>query len=203
MRQILYAASAALLMTSAAVAQNASNNPTETNRNEAPAASTSKGRDQGSAGQGPSKAQQDALPGIRSVDQAAAIRMMFYAVHPADMRASKLIGTNVYNLANENVGEVEDLIIDNGKTVKAVVISVGGFLGIGDHNIAVQPGSVILSERTDGSARVVINTTKDDLKKAPAFNFADVDKSRSGSSASTIGASSQPAHGGDGNRPRK
>ncbi len=203
MRQILYAASAAFLMTSAAVAQNAANNPTETNRNDAPAASTSKGQGQGSAAQAPSKAQQDASPGIRSVDQAASVRMMFYAVHPADMRASKLIGTNVYNLANENVGEVEDLIIDNGKTVKAVVISVGGFLGIGDHNIAVQPASVILSEKTDGSARVVINTTKEDLKKAPAFNFADVDKVRSGSSARTMGASSQPAQGGDGSPPRK
>ena len=129
--------------------------------------------------------------------------MMFYAVQPADMRASNLIGTNVYNLANENVGEVEDLIIDNGKTVKAVVISVGGFLGIGDHNIAVQPGSVILSEKSDGSARVVINTTKEDLKKAPAFNFADVDKAGSNSSVSTTGASSQPAQGGDRNASKK
>jgi sporulation protein YlmC with PRC-barrel domain len=201
MRRLLYAASAALLMTSAAMAQNAPKDPAEANRNDPAAASTStQGQGQGSATQA-NKAQQDTSPGIRSVDQAASVRMMFYAVQPADMRASKLIGTNVYNLANENVGEIEDLIIDNGKTVKAVVVSVGGFLGIGDHNIAVQPGSVILSEKRDGSARVVINTTKEDLKKAPAFNFADVDKAASG--AGTTGASSQPAQGADRNTPKK
>ncbi|ANW00875.1 PRC-barrel domain-containing protein [Bradyrhizobium icense] len=206
MRRLLCAASAALLMTSAAMAQDASKKSTETNKNNPAAApTTTQGQGQGSATQAQSnKAQEDASPGIRSVDQAtASLRMTFYAVQPADMRASKLIGTNVYNLTNENVGEVEDLIIDNGKTVKAVIISVGGFLGIGDRNIAVQPGSVVLSEKSDGSARVVINTTKEDLKNAPAFNFADVDKAGSASSAGTTGASSQPAQGGDKSAPEK
>ena len=66
-----------------------------------------------------------------------------------------------------------------------VVVSVGGFLGMGDRNVAVQPGSVVLNEQTDGSARMVINTTKEDLKNAPAFNFADVDKA--GAGAATTG----------------
>jgi sporulation protein YlmC with PRC-barrel domain len=133
--------------------------------------------------------------GIRQVD-AASLRLTFYAVQPADMRASKLIGTDVYNLNNEKIGEVEDLIIDNGKNVKGVVVSIGGFLGIGDRNVAVQPGSVVLSEQSDGAARMVINTTKEDLKNAPAFNFADVDKA--GSGAATTGQRDNAADKGAG-----
>ncbi|MDQ2081123.1 PRC-barrel domain-containing protein [Xanthobacteraceae bacterium Astr-EGSB] len=129
--------------------------------------------------------------GIRQVDPAAAVRLTFYSVQPADMRASNLMGSTVYNLNNENIGEVEDLIIDNGKNIKAVVVSVGGFLGIGDRNIAVQPNSLVLTEQADGSTRIVANTNKEDLKNAPAFNLAEVDKRNggtTGSAASSTGA---------------
>lgn len=200
MRRILYSASAVALIASAAFAQTTS---TEMNKKGAATAqpSTQPQAQPQSGTQGTSSsAQQAVAPGIKSVDGAASVRMTFYAVQSADMRVSKLIGANVYNLANENVGEIEDLIIDNGKTLKGVVISVGGFLGIGDRNVSVQPGSIVLTEQNDGSARVVINTTKEDLKNAPPFNFADVDKPGSGAAAmNTTGASpsSRPTQGSD------
>lgn len=207
MRRILYSASAVVLIASAAFAQSTSTEMNKTGPATAQPSTQPPAQSPGSATQGTStSAQQGAAPGIKSVDSAASVRMTFYAVQPADMRASRLIGTDVYNLTNENVGEIEDLIIDNGKTVKGVVISVGGFLGIGDRNVAVQPGSIVLSEQNDGSARVVINTTKDDLKNAPAFNFADVDKAGSGAAgANTTGASpsSRPSQGSDGSAPKR
>ncbi|MGH6771322.1 MAG: PRC-barrel domain-containing protein [Xanthobacteraceae bacterium] len=113
--------------------------------------------------------------GIRQVDGAALV-MTFYTANPADFRVSKLMGKTVYNLKNEDIGEIEDVIVNDGKTIKAIVVSVGGFLGVGDRNVAIDPSSLVLSEQPDGSARFMVNTTKDDLKNAPAFNLADVDK---------------------------
>jgi sporulation protein YlmC with PRC-barrel domain len=54
-----------------------------------------------------------------------------------DWRASKVAGLNVYNDANESVGSINDLLMDKSGTVKAAVISVGGFLGMGAHLVAV------------------------------------------------------------------
>src|SRR6187549_894902 len=52
-------------------------------------------------------------------------------------RASKLIGLKVYNEANERLGDINELIVDKDGKINAVVIGVGGFLGMGEHDIAV------------------------------------------------------------------
>ena len=54
-----------------------------------------------------------------------------------DWRASKVAGLNVYNDSNENVGTINDLLMDKSGSIKAVVISVGGFLGVGARLVAV------------------------------------------------------------------
>ena len=52
-------------------------------------------------------------------------------------RASKIVGLNVYNDNNESLGSINDLLTDKGGNIKAVVIGVGGFLGVGEHLVAV------------------------------------------------------------------
>lgn len=52
-------------------------------------------------------------------------------------RTSKLIGLNVYNTSNESLGSINDLLTDKSGDIKAVVIGVGGFLGVGEHLVAV------------------------------------------------------------------
>jgi sporulation protein YlmC with PRC-barrel domain len=52
-------------------------------------------------------------------------------------RASKLVGLNVYNDKNESLGSINDLLMDKSGSIKAVVIGVGGFLGVGEHLVAV------------------------------------------------------------------
>ncbi len=52
-------------------------------------------------------------------------------------RASKLMGLYVYNEANEKLGDINELILDKDGKINAVVIGVGGFLGMGEHDIAV------------------------------------------------------------------
>jgi sporulation protein YlmC with PRC-barrel domain len=52
-------------------------------------------------------------------------------------RASKVVGLSVYNDKNESVGSINDLLTDKNGKITAVVIGVGGFLGVGEHLVAV------------------------------------------------------------------
>jgi sporulation protein YlmC with PRC-barrel domain len=52
-------------------------------------------------------------------------------------RASRLVGLNVYNDSNESLGSINDLLADKSGNIKGVVIGVGGFLGVGEHLVAV------------------------------------------------------------------
>jgi len=61
----------------------------------------------------------------------AAMGVRFTTVKPADFMSSNLIGAHVYNNQNEKLGEIQDLVIEDGKTITGVVVSVGGFLGLG------------------------------------------------------------------------
>jgi sporulation protein YlmC with PRC-barrel domain len=53
-------------------------------------------------------------------------------------RASKLVGVNVYNNNNEKVGDIKELITGKDGQIDLVVIGVGGFLGMGEHNVAMK-----------------------------------------------------------------
>ncbi|MBD2749914.1 PRC-barrel domain-containing protein [Microvirga sp. BT688] len=113
---------------------------------------------------------QPAQPGIRTVDPTT-VRLTFYTVQPVDMLVSNLLDADVYNLQNEEIGEVEDVIVDEGRVIRAVIISVGGFLGLGERNVAADPGSLVLMREAGGEIRVVANTTREDLQNAPEFKF--------------------------------
>ena len=77
-------------------------------------------------------------------------------------RASKLMGLDVYNEANEKLGEVNELILDKDGKVNAVIIGVGGFLGMGEHDIAVTMDKLKFVEepvRTSSTATTTRETT--------------------------------------------
>jgi sporulation protein YlmC with PRC-barrel domain len=57
--------------------------------------------------------------------------------YQGDWRASKVVGLNVYNDENSSIGSINDLLTDKGGNIKAVVIGVGGFLGVGTHLVAI------------------------------------------------------------------
>lgn len=82
-------------------------------------------------------------------------------------RASKLIGSKVYT-GDTSIGQIEDVLVTLDRaTVTGVILSVGGFLGIGDKLVAV-PASRI---RVGPEARFITDLTKDQLANAPAFEF--------------------------------
>jgi sporulation protein YlmC with PRC-barrel domain len=97
-----------------------------------------------------------------------------------EMLAEDIIGANVRNAQNESIGSVSDLILDQNGQLKGAVISVGGFLGIGDKKVAVPWSEVKMSSAATASGSaggstasadpvVMVNMTKDQLKEAPAY----------------------------------
>jgi sporulation protein YlmC with PRC-barrel domain len=89
--------------------------------------------------------------------QAPANKMML----KGNWRASKLIGLYVYNEANEKLGDVNELILDKSGKVAAVVIGVGGFLGMGEHDIAVSMDKLKFVEEPLRTSSTAPATTRD------------------------------------------
>ena len=82
-------------------------------------------------------------------------------------RGSKLVGAPVYNEADEKVGLVDDLIVNKNEKVVYAIVSVGGFLGIGDKLVAVPfEGFQLTPEKA-----VLPGATKDVLKSMPKFSY--------------------------------
>ena len=77
---------------------------------------------------------------------------------PGQWRASKLDGLDVYNNNNEKVGDISELLVDQTGKVEAVVIGVGGFLGMGEHDVAV-PFDQIKFVSEPRAAATASNTT--------------------------------------------
>jgi hyperosmotically inducible periplasmic protein len=97
-------------------------------------------------------------------------------------RASDIIGTNVKNAQDETIGEVKDLVVElDSEEVIAVVISTGGFLGIGENLSPVSLSAL----RYDSEEKVFRTTmTRDELEKEPRYtsrNWPGFDKERTGS----------------------
>ena len=84
--------------------------------------------------------------------------------------ANTYIGQAVYNGTNESIGNVNDLIMKKDGGLVAAVIGVGGFLGIGEKNVAVPMEKITVAQNTqDGSVKLTTSETSESLKAAPEF----------------------------------
>jgi hypothetical protein len=79
---------------------------------------------------------------------------------------------DVYNRAGEKIGTIKDLLVGPDGRIHAAVLGVGGFLGIGEKDIAI-PLSALQMERRDDTTRFSIDIVKETLQKAPAFEYGD------------------------------
>jgi sporulation protein YlmC with PRC-barrel domain len=95
---------------------------------------------------------------------------------PTHWRASDAIGQAVYNKANEKVGDIEDVLIDGDGRVLAAVIGVGGFLGMGEHKVAVTYRSFQMSRDAAGKSKITVDFDKVTLKNAPQYKPTDAIK---------------------------
>lgn len=115
-------------------------------------------------------AQQQPAPATTDTTQPAS-----EAAHPVQadgFLASNIIGEQVYNGNEsnaENIGDVNDILLDKEGKTKGVIIGVGGFLGIGEHNVAVEWSKLSWSEKS-GDRWLVYPSTKDQLQALPEFD---------------------------------
>ena len=95
-----------------------------------------------------------------------------------DIRAERLIGMRVYTHDNEDVGEVGDLIIKDGGEIDAVIVDFGGFLGIGEKEVAV--GFEDIEFRTDGGDTIYVYTrlSEEQVEHAPEYDKASYEERR-------------------------
>jgi sporulation protein YlmC with PRC-barrel domain len=97
------------------------------------------------------------------------------AQSPDQVSANTYIGQSVYNGNNESIGKVTDLIMQKQGGIVAAVVGVGGFLGIGQKNVAVPIGNVTVAQNTqDGTVKLTTSETVDTLKAAPEFKTLEM-----------------------------
>ena len=96
------------------------------------------------------------------------------------IRASKMIGSAVYDVQNRKIGKVRDLVLDRSGQIAAVVVDVGSFLGMGGKNVAVKPGDI----KTDHN-RLTLDVTKEQLQQMANYRLGDRNTG-AGSSASPV-----------------
>jgi hypothetical protein len=96
---------------------------------------------------------------------------MWYSHQPDENRATKLIGTKVVNAANETIGDVNEIILTKDGKVAAIIIGVGGFLGLGEREVAVSFESLRMNRDSNGNLVISVNATKDSLSAAPQWRW--------------------------------
>jgi sporulation protein YlmC with PRC-barrel domain len=114
--------------------------------------------------------------------------------------ADQLIGADVQNASGDSVGEIEDLVVDTNNQVSKAIVGVGGFLGMGTRNVAVD-----LSELKQGTDQKGFTTsmTKEELKTLPEFkkqagSWVRADASGAGGSSGSGGMGGSSSPGGMG-----
>ena len=78
---------------------------------------------------------------------------------------------NVYDPSDAKIGEIMDVLVDQSGKVNALIIGVGGFLGMGEKDVAVPFNAVQFKTKDNNKWYAVMNTTKDALKNAAGFKY--------------------------------
>jgi hypothetical protein len=96
---------------------------------------------------------------------------MFTSLPAKDELSSKVVGLDVYNNANQNIGTIKDVAY-NGSSVNGYILGVAGILGMGEHYVAVRPSAIKLSyEAKDKKWHASMDTNADQLKAAPEYKY--------------------------------
>lgn len=98
---------------------------------------------------------------------AAPSEKMTNAAYSGQISASELLDETIVNAANESVGDVNDVLIDSSGKVAAVIVGVGGFLGIGEKDVALTFDQLSFASNNDNDLVVMTNATKESLQAAP------------------------------------
>ena len=87
-----------------------------------------------------------------------------------ELKAEELIGTKVYGANDENIGEISDIILSQDGKVDAVILDVGGFLGMGEKPVAIGFEKLAFMTDKDGKKYLYTKFTKEQLEAQPAYD---------------------------------
>src|ERR1700748_1776724 len=107
-----------------------------------------------------------------------------HGIQVDEVRASKMIGSAVYDVQNRKIGSVADVILNKDGKVDLVVLDVGSFLGMGGKYVAVLPSDI----KTDNN-RLTLDRTKEQLQQMATYNLENKNTG--------AGTSTSPVQGGN------
>ncbi|MGA7265194.1 MAG: PRC-barrel domain-containing protein [Stellaceae bacterium] len=113
----------------------------------------------------------------------AANEALPHSIQTDEIRASKMIGSAVYDVQNRKIGSVSDVVLNKDGKVDAVVLDVGSFLGMGGKDVAVLPSDI----KTDNN-RLTLDRTKEQLQQMASYNLENRNTG--------AGTSTSPVEGG-------
>ena len=116
--------------------------------------------------------------------RALATEALPHSIQTDEIRASKMIGSAVYDVQNRKIGSVSDVVLNKDGKVDAVVIDVGSFLGMGGKDVAVLPSDI----KTDNN-RLTLDRTKEQLQQMAKYNLENRNTG--------AGSSTSPVQGGN------
>jgi sporulation protein YlmC with PRC-barrel domain len=115
--------------------------------------------------------------------QSTTINRADETIQTDQIRASKMIGSMVYDVQNRKIGKVQDLVLNRDGKIAAVVVDVGTFLGMGGKSVAVQLSDV----KTDNN-RLTLDRTKEQLQQMANYRLEN--------RSTGAGSTTSPVHGG-------
>jgi sporulation protein YlmC with PRC-barrel domain len=121
---------------------------------------------------------------------AAASGQLMTQMQPDMIRGSRLMGTDIYGSDNQKIGDVDDVILDRQGKIQAVVVGVGGFLGIGEKNVAIPFDRVQWMSSQEVQAQ---NSQNSGTNTAGAGGTAGSGTNNAGGMTTASGGASQPA----------
>lgn len=96
-----------------------------------------------------------------------------------DIRAEEMVGTTVYGADDANVGEIGDVVLSADGKLDAYIVNVGGFLGVGEKEVAVGSDNLQFMIDADGKKYLYTTFTKEQLDAAPAYDEGTYAEKRS------------------------
>jgi len=91
----------------------------------------------------------------------------------SDWLVGNLIGKSVVNADNESIGDVNDLVTDQNGKIIAIVVGAGGFLGIGEKDVAIRFEDVKLARDENNDVKIIADLDKETLASAPDYQTLD------------------------------
>jgi sporulation protein YlmC with PRC-barrel domain len=97
---------------------------------------------------------------------------MFTYIPAQDELSSNVVGLDVYNEDKQNIGTIKDIALD-ASGLNGYIVSVGGFLGMGDHYVVVRPSAISFNAK-DNKWHATMNVNADQLKAAPEYKYSSI-----------------------------